>query len=261
MASDRPTATALRRRSCPQPRSPGNPSAVSPTSASSPGSTRATRRTWRRRRPRRQRPSSGPAHDPRPRTHWHRSLSRRDHDPLDARVLLHRAAEASASSASSSTIGHAITPSARGRLERQTGPAARVDAVAGLVAGDRSLRNDSMTWSVATPAWVTPSPSAQHRAEHPPARATSRPARSSGRRAEEVAEQLVGAVDQVHLHAREPPTPGFFTSSHLRSSAAIRFLLGIGSEPRVGGRFLLERSGRFLLHARTRPRHAVDTVG
>jgi hypothetical protein len=70
--------------------------------------------------------------------------------------------------------------------------------------GHRSLRNDSITWSVATATWVAPSSNME----------STEPGHAAGgghlptvgghvrRQGEVVAEQLVGAVDQVDVHVQ-----------------------------------------------------------
>ena len=68
------------------------------------------------------------------------------------------AAAASASSASNSIIGQTTTPSAArasssgSNWARSTGSSPSPV----LYPGHSALRNDSMTWSVATPRWVAP---------------------------------------------------------------------------------------------------------
>ena len=59
-----------------------------------------------------------------------------------------------------------------------------------------------MTWSVATPTWVAPSSSIDSTDDRTPRDGADLAARrvDVGRGAEEVAEQLVGAVHQVNSH-------------------------------------------------------------
>jgi hypothetical protein len=74
--------------------------------------------------------------------------------------------------------------------------------VAEHVPGQRSLRNDSMIWSVATPMCVAPVSSISYdRAQHAEHAALRRiDALREAAQAVEVAEQLVRAVDEVHDH-------------------------------------------------------------
>src|SRR5205814_6196174 len=69
------------------------------------------------------------------------------------------ATEASASSASSSTIGNTTTPIASSASSTTGNCASSVSGTPAdvLYVGHISLRDDSMTWSVATPTWVAPS--------------------------------------------------------------------------------------------------------
>ena len=71
-----------------------------------------------------------------------------------------------------------------------------------LTPGQRRLRNDSMTWSVATPTWVVPRwiiPRTD--ASTPRTAATSLPvAIARGGKGVIVPEQFVGAVDEIHVH-------------------------------------------------------------
>ena len=78
-----------------------------------------------------------------------------------------------------------------------------------LYVGQRSLRNDSMTWSVATPMCVAPSSSimntlfttARVRADLDAVGVLM-----AGTRREELAEELVGPVDEVDAQGTEPGT-------------------------------------------------------
>ena len=69
-----------------------------------------------------------------------------------------RAAEASASSASNSTIAHTATPIAASASSSGWNCAHSAGSIPSpvLYPGHSSLRNDSMTWSVATPTCVAP---------------------------------------------------------------------------------------------------------
>ena len=68
------------------------------------------------------------------------------------------AAAASASSASNSTIGHTATPSAASASSRIGNCASSTGSIPALVLypAHISFRNDSTTWSVATPTCVAP---------------------------------------------------------------------------------------------------------
>ena len=68
------------------------------------------------------------------------------------------AADASPSSASSSIMGQTATPIARSASSRGWNCASSTGSIPApvLYSGQRSFRNDSITWSVATPRWVPP---------------------------------------------------------------------------------------------------------
>ncbi len=149
----------------PHPGSPGNPSALSPTSASqsgmdagdTPNFSRTAASSNRRRCRRSSWATRGSA------THWARSLSGVQISTRSTRgsSAAIRAAAASASSASSSTIAHTITPRARRASSSSGNCASSSGSTPALVLypGHMSLRNDSITWSVATPICVAPSSS------------------------------------------------------------------------------------------------------
>ena len=109
-----------------------------------------------------------------------------------------------------------------GLLERPgLGPQIGIDAFTRLVPGPQVVaeRLDDVVGGHADVGGPLPQ-QLQHRADHPPHRGHLVPGRvAMGRRAEEVAEQLVGPVDQVHLHGKSKPTPVCYGGSEGDSDA------------------------------------------
>ncbi len=143
-----------------------------------------------------------------PTTHWARSLSgvQMITRPTAGSSAATEAAEARASSASSSTMGHTMTPRATSAVSRISNWSAEVGSMPapGLVAGPQVVaeRLDDVVGGHAEVGGPL-AQHAEHREHHAPGGAdllavVGRP----WRLAEELAEQLVGPVDQMHLHAR-----------------------------------------------------------
>ena len=150
-----------------------------------------------------------------PLTTWARSLSGEHIQTFSTRLDLANftAALAMASSASNSTIGQTTKPSARApsSTKRELRKEFRLDALAGLVAVEEFVpkRSDHMVEGDGDVGNVPPrSTKRQHRAHEGSGRPHLLPLGVLAAGCTEIgAEELVGSVDEMDVHARTLPRP------------------------------------------------------